>query len=81
MVWHDYASRIVELYDLDKKVAAMQKADNEVVVDDHIMQLLLEDDSHKTLRSIRREKEDSTLGAYHKMIQLIEHYFEQYVLS
>lgn len=78
MVWHDYASRIVELYDLDKKVAAMQKADNEVVVDDHIMQLLLEDDNHKTLRSIRREKEDSTLGAYHKMIQLIEHYFEQY---
>ena len=40
MVWHDYASRRVELYDLDKKVEATQKVDNEVVVDDHIMQEL-----------------------------------------
>lgn len=77
MSWFDYASRIVEIMDLDKHIEAAEKASSEVELD-LITKLLLDDDNQKTLRIIRRDKEDSALGAHHKMISCIEHFLNQY---
>ena len=77
MSWLDYASRIVEILDIDKHIEAAEKASSEVELD-LISKLLLDDDNHKSLRIIRREKEDSILGAHHKMLSCIEHFLNQY---
>ena len=77
MSWLDYASRIVEILDIDKHIEAAEKASSEVELD-LITKLLLDDDNHKSLRIIRREKEDSILGAHHKMLSCIEHFLNQY---
>ena len=76
MSWLDYASRIVEILDIDKHIEAAEKASSEVELD-LITKLLLDDDNHKSLRIIRREKEDSILGAHHKMLSCIEHFLNQ----
>ncbi len=77
MAWLDYASRIVEILDIDKHIEAAEKASSEVELDLNT-KLLLDDDNHKSLRIIRRNKEDSALGARHKMLSCIEHFMIQY---
>ena len=77
MSWLDYASRIVEILDIDKHIEAAEKASSEVELD-LITKLLLDDDNHKSLRIIRREKEDAILGAHHKMLACIEHFLNEY---
>ena len=77
MSWLDYASRIVEILDIDKHIEAAEKASSEVDLD-LITKLHLDDDNQKSLRTIRREKEDSTLGAHHKMLSCIEYFMNQY---
>lgn len=77
MSWLDYARRIVEILDIDKHIEATEKASAEVELD-LITKLLLDDDNQKSLRIIRRDKEDSILGAHHKMLSCIEHFMNQY---
>lgn len=77
MSWLDYASRIVEILDIDKHIEAAEKASSEVELDT-ITKLILDDDNQKSFRIIRREKEDSTLGAHHRMLSCIEHFMNQY---
>lgn len=77
MSWLDYATRIVEIMDVDKRIEASEKASTEVELD-LITKLLLNDDNQKTLRLIKRDKEDYALGAHHKMLSCIEHFLNQY---
>ncbi len=77
-VWYDYASRIVQLYDIDKKISAKQRAVKSEELSDFIMKLIYEDEDQKTLKLIRREKEDSTLGAYNKMMMHVDNILNKY---
>ena len=78
MSWMGYASRLVELHDIDKKIEACEKAAKDAPLDDPIMKYLMDDDNQKTLRYIRRDKEDSILGAHHKMLSVVEDLLNQY---
>ena len=75
--WMDYANRLVEIKDIDKHIESAEKASAEVELE-LITKLLFDDDNQKTLRMIKKEKEDSALGAYHKMLFCIEHFLNQY---
>ncbi len=77
MSWLDYAGRIVEILDIDKRIKAVKKASTEVEID-LITNLLLDDENQKTLQKIRRDKEDAILGAHHKMLSCVEHFLNQY---
>lgn len=73
--WGGYAQRIVQLYDIKKKADSIEKATDEVELDS-IMRTFQEMKSD-TLRRLCREKEDSTFGAYHKMLSGVENYLNQ----
>lgn len=75
MAWRGYAQRIVQLYEIEKKADAIEKATGEVELDS-IMRTCQEIKSD-ALRRLRREKEDSTLGAYQKMLSCVENYLNQ----
>lgn len=77
MSWVKYANKIVEINDLDKHIEAAKRASDEIELD-QIAKLLLDDDNQKSLQIIKMDKEDSALGAYHKMMTCIEHFMDQY---
>jgi len=78
MSWKEYASRLVELHDIDKKIEACEKAGKDAPMSDSIMIYLMDDDNQKTLRSIRRDKADAILGAHHKMNLCVEDFLDRY---
>lgn len=78
IVWMDYASRLVELHDIDKKIEACEKAVKDVSIDDSVIKYLIDDDNQKTLKNIRRDKEDSILGAQYKMVSCVADLLNQY---
>ena len=78
MAFMAYASRLVELHDIDKKIDACEKAVKDVSVDDPIIKYLMGGDNQKTLKHIRRDKEDSILGAHHKMVSCVADLLNQY---
>ena len=78
MAWLDYANRLVELHDLDKKIEACEKATKDMPMNDSIIKYLMEDDNSKTLKSIRIDKVDSIFGAQHKMVSRVEDLLNQY---
>lgn len=80
MSWLDYARRIVEINDLNRRIEAVERASAETVNEglDIVTRLLLNDDNQKTLKNIRKDKEDTMLGAHHKMMFCIEHFLNQY---
>lgn len=78
MAFMAYASRLVELHDIDKKIEACEKAVKDVSMDVTIMKCLMDDDNQKTLKHIRRDKEDSILGAHHKMVSCVADLLNQY---
>lgn len=76
MAWHSYADRIVQLYDIDKKVDTLKKTSEKEGIDSFLMNI--QGMKADTLYKIRHEKEDSTMGAYQKMISCVEHFLNQY---
>lgn len=78
LAWKEYALRILQLSDIDKKINAKQKASKDEEISDFIMKLIYDDDDQKTLKAIRKEKDDSKYGTYNKMIRLIEGFLDQY---
>lgn len=78
MAWLSYADRLVELRDIDKKIEACEKAAKDAPVDDPITKLLMNDDNQKSLKIIKRNKEDSILGARYEMASIVEGLLIQY---
>lgn len=79
MAWLGYASRIVEMDDIDKEIRASDRAEQEVELKDVISNLLLnEDGDHKSLRIKKRQMEDSFLGAHHRMLSCVEGFLMDY---
>lgn len=78
LAWLSYADRLVELRDIDKKIEACEKAAKDEPVNDSITELLMDDDNQKSLKIIKRDKEDSILGAHYKMVSIVEDLFNQY---
>ena len=76
MAWLSYADRIVQLYDIDKKAKALKKTSEKKGIDSFLMNM--QDMKADTLFKIRHEKEDSTMGAYHKMMSYVEGFLSQY---
>lgn len=75
--WFIYACKMVEIDELNMHIEAAGRAAAEVELGT-ITKYMLDDDNQKTLRILRREKEDSFYGAYHKMFSCIEYYLNQY---
>ena len=79
MSWFSYASRIVEMNDIDKQIRGSERAEKEVEISDIYTSLLLnEDGNHKSLQIKKRNLEDSFLGAHHRMLSCIEHFLLDY---
>lgn len=76
--WWKYANRIVEINDIDKKIEACERASKEVPMEDRILKYLWDGDNQKTLRLVRKDKEDSILGAQYKLFSRVERYLEKY---
>ena len=53
MSWKDYASRLVELRDIDKKIETIEKGTKDEPIEDSILKYLMDDDNPKTLKQIK----------------------------
>ncbi len=77
--WFSYASRIVEINDIDKQIRGSDRAEKEVEISDIYTSLLFnEDGKHKSLQIKKRNLEDSFLGAQHRMLSCMEHFLLDY---
>lgn len=77
MSWLEYANLIVKINDIDKYIDAGKKASSEVELDS-ITKYFLGDFNQKTWEKIKREKKNSALGAYYKMLSCLDNFLNKY---
>ncbi len=74
MDWNKYSTRVLEYQDLQKKIAAINKALAKVDLDPTLR--LLQEMRPDTLERLKSTKEDECFGAFGKMIRNIQNYFD-----
>ena len=81
MSWLIYAGKLVDIFDIKKKISAREKATQDIKVTDKIVECMFFEENEKSFRIDLREKEDIALGAYSKMISLMEHTLDEYAVE